>query len=190
MFYNECKPGMRVTYMGTAPGLYLKNGTILSVEGEPYVSVRLDGVPNSILTHPKTLTTKLVAGGITTAQREYYLGGPPQKLNDGARLESSLPNDSDKRKEYPLFDVLFGYFPAAMNALAHHAYKNNEKHNPGQSLQWSRTRSSDHANCALRHLQEGDYEALLWRAAALLQLELEKEGAPLAPLATFPKEEQ
>lgn len=106
-------------------------------------------------------------------------------LNPGARLPSSLPAGSAERKEYPLYSVLFGYFPAAMNALAHHAYKSNDKHNPGKPLQWSRNNSDDHAECLLRHLQEGDYEGVMWRAAALLQLAKEKEGAPVAPLATF-----
>lgn len=106
-------------------------------------------------------------------------------LNPGARFPSSLPAGSAERKEYPLYSVLFGYFPAAMNALAHHAYKSNDKHNPGKPLQWSRNNSDDHAECLLRHLQEGDYEGVMWRAAALLQLAKEKEGAPVAPLATF-----
>lgn len=109
---------------------------------------------------------------------------PPQ-LNPGARLPSSLPAGSAERKEYPLYSVLFGYFPAAMNSLAHHAFKSNDKHNPGKPLQWSRNNSDDHAECLLRHLQEGDYEGVMWRAAALLQLQKEKEGAPVAPLATF-----
>lgn len=112
-------------------------------------------------------------------------GATTGNLNPGARLPSSLPAGSAERKEYPLYSVLFGYFPAAMNALAHHAYKSNDKHNPGKPLQWSRNNSDDHAECLLRHLQEGDYEGVMWRAAALLQLTKEKEGAPVAPLATF-----
>lgn len=112
-------------------------------------------------------------------------GATTGNLNPGARFPSSLPAGSAERKEYPLYSVLFGYFPAAMNSLAHHAYKSNDKHNPGKPLQWSRNNSDDHAECLLRHLQEGDYEGVMWRAAALLQLAKEKEGAPVAPLATF-----
>lgn len=106
-------------------------------------------------------------------------------LNDGARYPSSLPNDSELRKQYPLYDVLFGVFPAAMVLLAHHAWKGNQKHNPGLPLQHARNKSTDHKNCILRHLAEGDYEAVLWRAAALCQEQAEKDGAPVAPLATF-----
>ncbi|ACE75777.1 P37 [Xanthomonas phage phiL7] len=107
------------------------------------------------------------------------------KLNDGARLPSSLPNDSATRKEYPLAEVLFGQFPAACVAVAHHSYKGNQKHNPGKPLQDNRSLSNDDASCIMRHLMEGDYEGVAWRALRLLQKKLESEGAPVAPLATF-----
>lgn len=94
-----------------------------------------------------------------------------------------LPEDSAERKTIPLFSVLFGYFPAAMVALTKHSYASNEKHNPGEELHWSRAKSDDHADAALRHLVEGDHVGLLWRAAALLQMQLEGEGYPKAPLA-------
>jgi hypothetical protein len=110
---------------------------------------------------------------------------PVAKLNDGARLPSSLPNDSVTRKEYPLAEVLFGQFPAACVAVAHHSYKGNKKHNPGKPLQDNRTLSNDDASCIMRHLMEGDYEGVAWRAMRLLQKKLEEEGAPVAPLATF-----
>lgn len=110
---------------------------------------------------------------------------PAPKLNDGARLPSSLPNDSATRKEYPLAEVLFGQFPAACVAVAHHSYKGNQKHNPGKPLQDNRSLSNDDASCIMRHLMEGDYEGVAWRAMRLLQKKLEAEGAPLAPLATF-----
>lgn len=106
-------------------------------------------------------------------------------LNDGARLPSSLPNDSDLRKQYPLASVLFGQFPAATVALAHHSWKGNNKHNPGQPLQDARNKSTDDAECIMRHQLEGDYEGVAWRAMRQLQKHLEAEGAPVAPLATF-----
>ena len=94
-----------------------------------------------------------------------------------------LPHDSAERKTIPLYSVLFGYFPDAMVALAKHSYESNEKHNPGEELHWSRGKSDDHRDAAMRHLVEGDYVGLLWRAAALLQLELESQGHAVAPLA-------
>ena len=92
-----------------------------------------------------------------------------------------LPTDSDERKTYPLYSGLFAYFPAALAAIAHHSYVNNEKHNPGEPLYWNRTKSADEADALLRHLIEGDYVGMAWRALALLQKQLEADGAPLAP---------
>lgn len=106
-------------------------------------------------------------------------------LNDGAIYPSALPNDSEARKQYPLGSVLFGQFPAAMVGLAHHSWKGNNKHNPGQDLQDNRTKSTDDLECALRHLLEGDYPAAHWRVARLHQKWCEANGAPVAPLAKF-----
>ena len=84
-----------------------------------------------------------------------------------------LPTDSDERKTYPLYSGLFAYFPAALAAIAHHSYVNNEKHNPGEPLYWNRAKSADEADALLRHLMEGDYVGTAWRALALLQKHLE-----------------
>lgn len=100
--------------------------------------------------------------------------------------ERVIPDD-DKREDYPLFDVLFGYFPAAMCELSRWAKVGNDKHNPGEPLHWAREKSTDHVNKIARHLMDYDqkdrngfYEAipLLWRAAALAQELLEKDGWP------------
>ena len=72
-------------------------------------------------------------------------------------MKLSLPTDSAERKTYPLFCGLFGYFGAALAAVAHHSWKSNERHNPGQSLHWSIDKSNDHADCIMRHsLDLGD----------------------------------
>lgn len=96
-----------------------------------------------------------------------------------------LPDDDAKRREYPLYDGLFAYFPAALCAVANWSKIGNDKHNPGEALHWAREKSTDHQNKILRHLfdydvkdENGIIEAvpLAWRALALLQTELEKEG--------------
>lgn len=119
-------------------------------------------------------------------------------------MNLSLPTDSAERKRYPLMGGLFGYFGAALVAIAHHSWKNNERHNPGQPLHWSVDKSNDHAECVLRHAldlqemlaeierttdfdHEARVEALLtevdafcWRALALNQtLRMRFKGAPL-----------
>jgi hypothetical protein len=103
-----------------------------------------------------------------------------------AQPQRIIPDD-DNREDYPLYDVLFGYFPAAMLMLAKWAKVGNDQHNAGEPLHWARDKSTDHTNKILRHLVDYDqkesngfYEAvpLLWRAAALVQELYEKEGWP------------
>jgi len=102
-------------------------------------------------------------------------------------MSGLFPDDSDARKTYPVYSGLLTYFPAALAAIAHHSYVNNEKHNPGEPLHWNRAKSTDEADALLRHLMEGDYVGMAWRALALLQKHLEAEGAPLAPGAATPE---
>lgn len=109
-------------------------------------------------------------------------------MSSHTRIPSPLPEDSEVRKTFPLYSGLLKYFPAALAAVAHHSYNGNQKHNPGQPLQHARGKSGDHEDCIMRHLMEGDYEGVAWRALALLQEKLEQEGAPIAPAATFDKE--
>ena len=101
-------------------------------------------------------------------------------------MSGLFPDDSDARKTYPVYSGLLAYFPAALAAIAHHSYVGNAKHNPGQPLFWDRSKSTDEADALLRHLMEGDYVGMAWRALALLQKHLEAEGAPLAPGAVAP----
>jgi len=97
---------------------------------------------------------------------------------------NALPTDSQERKTYPLYRGLFKYFPRALAAIAHHSWANNEKHNPGEPIHWSREKSSDHLDCLLRHVIEEDWEAVAWRALAHLELSL--EDSELTP-TRFPR---
>lgn len=98
-----------------------------------------------------------------------------------------LPTDSEGRKRIPLATGVLDYFPAALAAVAEVSRAGNEKHNPGEPLHWSRGKSMDHADTILRHLADrGTIDPedglrhsakLAWRALALLQQELEADGA-------------
>lgn len=96
---------------------------------------------------------------------------------------SLFPEDSDARKEYPIYSGFLQYFPAAIAAIARHSYLGNHKHNPGQPLNHDRAKSSDEPDALARHLMEGDYVGMAWRALSLLQKHLEANGAPVAPAA-------
>jgi hypothetical protein len=102
---------------------------------------------------------------------------------------STLPTDSAARKDIPLVRGLIDYFPAALAAVAELSRIGNEQHNPGQEMHWARGKSSDHADCIVRHVADrGSLDIdnvrhstkVAWRALALLQVELEEAGA--APL--------
>ena len=166
---------IKVTRACAFPSHRDKLGDIIRVEGADQFLVRLDdGCQLTLLA--RSLERVLKVGGVTTAPREVVVTSHPAP-------KPLLPHDSAERKTIPLYSVLFGYFPAAMVSLAKHSFESNEKHNPGEELHWSRAKSDDHKDAAMRHLVEGDYVGLLWRAAALLQLELEAEGHAVAPLA-------
>lgn len=94
-----------------------------------------------------------------------------------------FPEESDARKTFPVYSGLLAYFPAALAAVAHHSYVGNEKHNPGQPLHHDRAKSGDEADALVRHLMEGDYVGMAWRALSLLQKHMESQGAPIAPAA-------
>jgi Domain of unknown function (DUF5664) len=101
-----------------------------------------------------------------------------------------LPAEAGERKAIPLVTGLLDYFPSALIEVAKVSYAGNLQHNgPDAPLHWSRAKSSDHADTVLRHLMErGTLDTdgtrhlakACWRLLALLQLELEEAGAPLA----------
>jgi hypothetical protein len=109
-------------------------------------------------------------------------------------IGTTLPTDSAARKEIPMVRGLLDYFPAALAAVAQVSKAGNDKHNPGEEMHHARGKSSDHADCIVRHLLErGTTDSddgqrhsakMAWRALALLQEELEAVGAPLARGAT------
>jgi len=107
----------------------------------------------------------------------------------------TLPTDAAERKNVPLVSGVLDYFPAALAEVARISKAGNDQHNPGQPLHWARGKSMDHADCIGRHLADrGQWDVdgqrhsgkLAWRALALLQQELEAEGAPLARGARVP----
>lgn len=89
----------------------------------------------------------------------------------------------NKRKEMPICSGVLDYFPLALAEVAKASKAGNDQHNPGQPLFWDRNKSTDHADCLLRHLAErGTTDTdgvphsakVAWRALAILQLEMEE----------------
>lgn len=118
-----------------------------------------------------------------------HIAGPFEYEKSPAILKSPLPSDKQARKDTPVTSGVLDYFPAAIAEIARVSKAGNDQHNPGQPLHWARGKSSDHADCIVRHVMERgsiDDDGMrhtakaAWRALALLQEELEAEGAPLA----------
>lgn len=100
-----------------------------------------------------------------------------------------LPEDAKERKKVPIGTGVIDYFPAALAEIAKVSFVGNEQHNAGQPLHWARGKSTDQADTMIRHfLERGTLDSdgvrhsakMCWRALAILQLELEAEGAPIA----------
>lgn len=111
---------------------------------------------------------------------------------------TTLPVDSALRKGIPLHRGLFRYFPAALAEVAKVSKIGNDKHNPGEEMHHARGKSTDEADCILRHLidVEEDFGQgvgrdeqgvpqvayICWRALSFAQKWLEEnDHAPLAP---------
>lgn len=101
-----------------------------------------------------------------------------------------MPTDAAVRKAVPLVSGCLDYFPDALAAVAALSLAGNEQHNPGQPLHWARSKSTDEADCIVRHLMDrGSFDTdgirhsvkVAWRALALLQKELEDAtGKPIS----------
>lgn len=93
-----------------------------------------------------------------------------------------LPTDSEDRKNLPIATGVLDYFPRALAEVARASKAGNDKHCPGQPLHWDRAKSTDEADCLIRHfLERGTVDTdgvrhsakVAWRALALLEKELE-----------------
>lgn len=102
----------------------------------------------------------------------------PQKVG------KQLPSGAEDRKAIPVLTGVLDYFPMALAAVAAVSRAGNEQHNPGQPIHWARGKSTDHGDCAVRHLmQRGTRDVdgtphsakAAWRVLALLQEECEEE---------------
>src|SRR5271165_3668566 len=71
-------------------------------------------------------------------------------------IQTTLPTDSNDRKNYALFSGCLRYFPAALAGVAKTSKLGNDKHNPGQEMHHARNKSGDHGDCIIRHLIDLD----------------------------------
>lgn len=97
-----------------------------------------------------------------------------------------MTNDKQARKNAPMARGLLDYFPDALVAVADLSRIGNEQHNPGEPMHWAREKSTDQADCIVRHLIDRGLidtdgvrhsTKVAWRALANLQIELETVAA-------------
>lgn len=99
-------------------------------------------------------------------------------------VKFEAPGDPRGRKGAQICTGVLDYFPAALAEISRVSVAGNDQHNPGEPLRWAREKSTDHADCIVRHLiQRGTLDddgiphtvKVAWRALALLQTEIEDE---------------
>lgn len=110
-------------------------------------------------------------------QRVEGIGGAPTRI-------STLPDDPDERKKYPIASGVLDYFPDALAEIARVSWEGNNQHNPGTPLHWDRAKSDDEPDAMIRHFmargtRDSDGQRhtakAAWRLLALLQKELEAD---------------
>lgn len=107
---------------------------------------------------------------------------PLRVLN--AKLEAQ--REAKWRKERPLARGVLDYFPDALLEVAYCSFIGNQQHHADKPLHWDKSKSTDEADCALRHLAgRGTIDTdgvrhsakAAWRALANLQRELDAARA-------------
>jgi len=81
-----------------------------------------------------------------------------------------LPTDSKERKAIPVYTGFIKYFPDAMIEVTKQSVAGSKQHH-GDKVWWDKSKSQDELDSLMRHLLEGDWAAVAWRAMANLQRE-------------------
>ena len=98
-----------------------------------------------------------------------YVWGATSKPTEEVK---PLPEDAEKRKEYKIFSGFVNYFPYAIAAVSHLSYKGSLQHHPEGPMHWDKNKSSDELDALMRHMIDGDWEHVAWRAMSNLERKL------------------
>lgn len=83
-----------------------------------------------------------------------------------------LPTDAAERKTYPIYSGFINNFPNAIAAVSHLSYKGSKQHHPDKPVHWDMSKSGDELDAMMRHMIDGDWEQVGWRAMANLERKL------------------
>lgn len=88
----------------------------------------------------------------------------------------TLPTNAEERKAIPIYTGFVKYFPDAMAAVAKISLKGGIQHGQTpETLHWDRSKSGDELDAMMRHVIDGDWAQVAWRAMANLQKKIEEE---------------
>ena len=91
---------------------------------------------------------------------------------------SGLPTDAKERKAIPVYTGFINYFPKAIAAVAKVSLVGGIQHGQtAETLHWDRSKSGDELDAMMRHILDGDWEQVAWRAMANLEKKLEASEA-------------
>ena len=87
-----------------------------------------------------------------------------------------LPVNAQQRKNIPVYSGFFAYFPRAIAAVAQVSLAGGIQHGQTrETLHWDRPLSGDELDAMMRHMIDGDWEQVAWRAMAHLEKHLERK---------------
>ena len=87
-----------------------------------------------------------------------------------------LPTNAEERKAIPVYTGFIKYFPDAIAEVARESLKGGIQHGQTpETLHWDRTKSKDELDAMMRHIIDGDWAQVAWRAMANLQKKIEEE---------------
>lgn len=87
-----------------------------------------------------------------------------------------LPVNAQRRKNIPVYSGFFAYFPRAIAAVAQVSLAGGIQHGQTrETLHWDRPLSGDELDAMMRHMIDGDWEQVAWRAMAHLEKHLERK---------------
>ena len=93
-----------------------------------------------------------------------------------------LPTDAEERKKFPMFSGLDAYFPNALACVARLSWEGHRQHfkdAPESPLRWDKTKSADELDALKRHLIQGEWAQVAWRALAHMEREIIKGWRPV-----------
>jgi len=112
--------------------------------------------------------------GMHTTMEDYQEALEQHHSLEPTHTASGLPTDAKERKAIPVYTGFINYFPKAIAAVAKVSLVGGIQHGQtAETLHWDRSKSGDELDAMMRHVLDGDWEQVAWRAMAHLEKKLE-----------------